>query len=324
MPLDQLVSPPLSDLHSLRLACNFTTLQTLATLTRTTPDFLLAHTVASRTSQERLQWLTIWQTEPSWMLPYYEFRFQLTTNYCESCLLEDANTTGFEFFPLHWLLAPQTICPRHLTFLSERCRCCNRHLQPRHWRSKTKFVLACAWTKKPLAQEPREHRDRPEQVHRCLASFEQSLLAAIRGQTTDGTWFGGQSAPDILRVICDLLCLLTRAVGNDSYIQHCLEGSHFRPHCRWERPPKAKPWLGDLRIHDRRSVLATLALLLDSGVNRKILHDPRRLLMPGIRTLDRLLALQDQQELRQRLDLWHPAFRSLASNLLTGLQSTRY
>ncbi len=218
------------------------------------------------------------------MLPHYEFRFQLTTNYCESCLLEDANTIGIEFFRLHWLLAPQTICPRHLTFLRETCRCCNRHLQPRHWRSKTKFVLACAWTKKPLAQEPREHRDRPEQVRRCLASFEESLLAAIRGQTTDGTWFGGQSAPDILRVICDLLWLLTRAVGNDSYIQHCLEGSHFRPHCRWERPPKAKPWLGDLRIHDRRSVLATLALLLDSGVNRKILHDPRRLLMPGIRS----------------------------------------
>jgi hypothetical protein len=120
MPLDQLVSPPLSDLHSWMLACNFTTLQTLATLTRTPPDFLLAHTVASWTSQERLQWLTIWQTEPSWMLPHYEFRFQLTTNYCESCLLEDANTTGFEFFRLHWLLAPQTICPSHLTFFAKR------------------------------------------------------------------------------------------------------------------------------------------------------------------------------------------------------------
>ena len=47
------------------------------------------------------------------------------------------------------------------------------------------------------------------------------------------------------------------------------------------------------------STIATLALPLDSGVNRKILHDPRRLLMPGIRTLDRLLALEDQQELRQ-------------------------
>jgi hypothetical protein len=46
---------------------------------------------------------------------------------------------------------------------------------------------------------------------------------------------------------------------------------------------------------------ATLALPLDSGVNRKILHDPRRLLTPGIRTLDRLLALGDQQELRLRL-----------------------
>jgi len=149
-------------------------------------------------------------------------------------------------------------------------------------------------------------------------------VGSIRGQTTDGTWFCGQSAPDILRVICDLLCLLTRAVGNDSYIQHCLEGSRFRPHCQWERPPNAKPWLGDLRIHDRRSVLATLALLLDSGVNRKITHNPRRLVMPGIRILDRLLALQDQQELRQRLDLWHPGIRSLASNLLTGLQSTRY
>ena len=187
-----------------------------------------------------------------------------------------------------------------------------------------KFFLACAWTRKPLAQEPREHRDRPEQVRRCLASFEQSLLAAIRGHTADGTWFGGQSAPDILRVIRDLLWLLTRAVGNDSYIQHCLEGSHFRPHHRWERPPKAKPWLGDLRIHDRRSVLATLALLLDSGVDRKILHDPRRLLMPGIRTLDRLLTQEDQQELRQKIGLWHSAFQSLALNLLTGLQSTKY
>ena len=130
-----------TDLHRLMLACNFTTLQTPATLTRTPPDFLLAHTVASWTSQERLQWLTIWQTEPSWMLPHYEFRFQLTTNYCESCLLEDANTTGFEFFRLHWLPAPQTICPSHLTFLRETFRCCNRHLQPRHWRSKRNSFL---------------------------------------------------------------------------------------------------------------------------------------------------------------------------------------
>jgi hypothetical protein len=223
---------------------------------------------------------------------------------------------------LHWLLAPQTICPRHLTFLRETCRCCNRQVQHRHWRSRTKFVLTCAWTRKPLAQEPRDHRDSPEPVRRCLASFEQSLLATIRGQTNDGTWFGGQSAPDILRVICDLLWVLTRAVGNDSYIQHCLEGSHFRPHCRWERPLKAKPWLGDLRIHDRRSVLATLALLLDSGVDRKILYDPRRLLMPRIRTLDHLLALEDHQELRQKIGLWHSAFQSLVLNLLAGLQST--
>jgi len=162
----------------------------------------------------------------------------------------------------------------------------------------------------------------PEPVRRCLASFEQSLLATIRGQTSCGIRFGGQSVPDILRVICDLLWLLTRTVGNDSYIQHCLEGSHFRPYCRWERPPKAKPWLGDLRIHDRRSVLATLALLLDSGVDRQILHDPRRLLMPRIRTLDHLLALEDQQELRQKIGLWHSAFQSLALNLLAGLQST--
>jgi hypothetical protein len=38
------------------------------------------------------------------MFPHYEFRFQLTTNYCEACLLEDATTTGVEFFRLHWLL----------------------------------------------------------------------------------------------------------------------------------------------------------------------------------------------------------------------------
>jgi len=322
MSLDQLLEPSLSHLHSLMLEVDSSTLQFLANLTRTTPDFLSQHTVSSWTTEERLQWLTIWQTEPSWMFPHYEFRFQLTTNYCEACLLEDAATTGVEFLRLHWLLAPQTICPRHLTFLRETCRCCNRQVQHRHWRSRTKFVLTCAWTRKPLAQEPREHRDSPEPVRRCLASFEQSLLATIRGQTSDGTWFGGQSVPDILRVICDLLWLLTRAVGNDSYIQHCLEGSHFRPHCRWERPPKAKPWLGDLRIHDRRSVLATLALLLDSGVDRKILHDPRRLLMPRIRTLDHLLALEDQQELRQKIGLWHSAFQSLALNLLAGLQST--
>jgi hypothetical protein len=121
----------------------------------------------------------------------------------------------------------------------------------------------------------------------------------------------------------DLLWLLTRAVGNDSYIQHCLEGSHFRPHCRWERPPKAKPWLGDLRIRDRRSVLATLVLLLDFGVDRKTLHDSRRLLLPRIRTLDHLLALEDQLELRQKLGRWHAGFRSPASNLLAGLESTR-
>ena len=100
-----------------------------------------AGTVSSWLAEERLQWLTIWQTEPNWMFPRGEFRFQLTTNYCEACLLEDAATTGVEFLRLNWLLAPQTICPRHLTFLREMCRCCNREVQPRHWRSKTKFIL---------------------------------------------------------------------------------------------------------------------------------------------------------------------------------------
>jgi len=80
---------------------------------------------------------------------------------------------------------------------------------------------------------------------------------------------------------------------------------------------------GDLRIRDRRSVLATLAQLVDSGVNRKILHDSRRLLLPGIRDLYRLLALEDQRKLRQKLGHWHAGFRSLASNLLAGLESTR-
>jgi hypothetical protein len=204
------------------------------------------------------------------------------------------------------------------------CRCCNRQVQPRHWRSKTKFILACASTRKPLAQEPYEHRDIPEQARRCLASFEQSVLATIHGQTTDGAWFAGQTAPDVLRVVRDLLWLLTRAVGTDFYIQHSFEGSYFRPHYRWDRPPKAKPWLGDLRIRDRRSVLATLAQLVDSDGNRKILHDSRRLLLPGIKHLHRLLTLEDQRKLQQKLGLWHAGFRPLASNLLAGLQSTRF
>jgi hypothetical protein len=102
------------------------TLDLLAPLARTTPDFLLQYTVGSWKNECRLQWLTIRQTEPSGMFPHHEFRFQLTTNYCKSCLLEDAATTRIEFFRLQWLLAPQTICPRHLTFLRETCRCCNR------------------------------------------------------------------------------------------------------------------------------------------------------------------------------------------------------
>jgi hypothetical protein len=44
--------------------------------------------------------------------------------------------------------------------------------------------------------------------------------------------------------------------------------------------------------------------------------------MPRIRTLDHLLALEDQQELRQKIGLWHSAFQFLALNLLAGLQST--
>jgi len=58
------------------------------------------------------------------------------------------------------------------------------------------------------------------------------------------------------------------------------------------------------------------------------LHDPRRLLTPGIRTQDRLQTLEDEQELRRRLDPWHPAFRSLSSKpwlacslLVTGKSS---
>jgi hypothetical protein len=70
--------------------------------------------------------------------------------------------------------------------------------------------------------------------------------------------------------------------------------------------------------------MATLAQLVDSGVNRKVLHDSRRLLLPGIRHLHRLLAVQDQRKLRQKLALWHAEFRSLASNLLAGLDSTRF
>ena len=86
MSLDQLLEPSLSHLHSLMLEVDSSTLQFLANLNRTTPDFLSRHTVRSWTTEERLQWLTIWQTEPSWMFPHCEFRFQLT-NYCEACLL---------------------------------------------------------------------------------------------------------------------------------------------------------------------------------------------------------------------------------------------
>ena len=73
------------------------------------------------------------------------------------------------------------------------------------------------------------------------------------------------------------------------------------------------------------SVLATLALLLDSGVNRKILHDPRP--PTPCRASEPWTACwrcRTNRNSAKGLDLWHPAFRSLASNLLTGLQSTRY
>jgi TniQ len=55
MSLDQLLAPSLTHLHRLMLEFDFGTLQTLATLTRSTPDFLFAHTVSSWGADERLQ-----------------------------------------------------------------------------------------------------------------------------------------------------------------------------------------------------------------------------------------------------------------------------
>jgi hypothetical protein len=247
---------------------------------------------------------------------------QLATNYCESCLLEDSATTRIEFFRLQWLLAPQTVCPRHLTFLRETCRCCKRQVQAQHWRSKTRFVLGCAWTRRPLAQEPTEYRD-SRAARRCLASFEQSLLAVIHGRNAPGGWCSQQSSQDVLQVVCDLIWLLTRHTGSDIYVHHCLTGSYFRPHYRWQREPQAKPWLGDLRIRDRRSLLATLALLLDSEEKRSILQDPRRVPF-STRTLVQILNAEDQQQLRYRITLWPAAFQPLALDLLAGLQSTGF
>jgi len=107
---------------------------------------------------------------------------------------------------------------------------------------------------------------------------------------------GSQGNPRniILQVVCDLLWLLTRAIDAEFHIHHRLESSHFRPHYRWERPPSASPWLGDLRMRDRRSVLATAALMmLDSDLNRRHLHHPGRLFLPGMGILHRLLTQED-------------------------------
>ena len=323
MSLQDLVDYRRSELHHVMLDFDTNTLELLASLTRTTPDFVFRYTVGSWKNDCRLQWLTIRQTEPSWMFPHHEFRFQLTTNYRESCLLEDAATTRIEFFRLQWLLAPQTICPRHLTFLRETCRCCNRQVQAQHWRSKTRFALGCAWTRRPLAQEPYEYRDIPETARRGLASFEQSLLAVIHGRNAPGVWYSKQSSEDVLQVVCDLIWLLTRHTGSNIYVHHCLGGSYFRLHYRWPREPQAKPWLGDLRIRDRRSLLATLALLLDSEEKRSIFQNPQRAPF-STRTLFQILNADDQQELRHRITLWPAAFQPVASDLLAGLSSTGF
>jgi hypothetical protein len=225
---------------------------------------------------------------------------------------------------LHWLLAPQTLCPRHLTFLRETCWCCNRRPDPFHWRSHTKCALACGSSRKLLAQRPREHLQTPEQARQILASFEQSLLSAIyrrRIGSTDSIWFRGHSAEHFLQIICDLLWLLTRPVG-EYHLHHCIEGSHFRPHYRWRREPKAKPWLGDLQIRSRRSVLAMVAIMLGTETDRRILQRPGWHLRTEVGGLHRFMTLEDQKELQHRIGLWQSEFRPLAAELLVGIQST--
>jgi hypothetical protein len=89
MSLDQLLEPSLSPLHSLMLEVDSSTLQFLANLTRTTPDFLSRHTVSSWTTEERLQWLAIWQDRAQLDVPAQRIPFSIDDE-----LLRDMSAGG--------------------------------------------------------------------------------------------------------------------------------------------------------------------------------------------------------------------------------------
>ena len=64
----------------------------------------------------------------------------------------------------------------------------------------------------------------------------------------------------------------------------------------------------------RERVLSTLGLMmLDSDLNRRHLHHPGRMFLPGMGILHRLLTHEDQQELREKI-----GFGTLHSSLLAS------
>jgi len=200
----------------------------------------------------RPEWFFARQTTP--------YRPHLNPSFCLLCLVEQIRGG----FPLHvqaaWAVPIFTHCPSHLVPLQAFCNSC-RTGAPVEWLATHPHqAILCKHCGTPLTA--RSGKAPHSKGFLAVVSLEAAILASARGCSPDSFWAGSTSAECFMRMIGDLIQLLThRESGQGPMAAKQFAPEEFPSNCALPRGAD-QPALFSLHHSVRLMIMAAAARFL--------------------------------------------------------------
>jgi hypothetical protein len=200
----------------------------------------------------RPEWFYARQTTP--------YRPHLNPSFCLLCLVEQIRGG----FPLHvqavWAAPIFTHCPSHLLPLQTSCNSCRTDAPVEWLATQTRQAILCKHCATPLTA--RSGKAPHSKGLLTVVSLEASILASTRGCSPDNFWAGSTSAECFMRMIGDLIQLLThRESGQGPMAAKQFAPEEFRSICALARGIE-QPALFTLHHSVRLMIMAAAARFL--------------------------------------------------------------
>jgi TniQ len=187
------------------------------------------------------------------------FPIKLSVNVCPRCLCEDAEQGREQHLRLEWLCAARTLCERHLLPLVARCSMATCHHFLQSQLSRTANRLYCVNCSSFLDGNGSCIAVGGLRARQQLGRFEQQLCAELSSRSID---FIRIPSAEYLTMAEDLIWALTRMTSSGDRPIHFLQTLQYPVPDGFRLPFETSHWLSRTTVGVRRSLLATVAMML--------------------------------------------------------------